>query len=238
MIHPDDEQMLHRLLGSDPSNGQSIPAVVAAECELWAKMTHRCGASGAIGYQLLIPMVRHLGLGPPQVAEKQPDVDWHKTPAGTRIEAHYLGGWQSGVFHGLAPHGALAIRLDCDSGEIREWMPRIVRLAKTPEEVCDTLSQTVAEVTTPAAKTAVEEPSTEAVEETIPVHPTITDPLKWLQANKGDAVYAQREGEYVDAKFVKVGKASRAKGVQTLHVRFDGDEEAVEVPVDLVTLAS
>ena len=216
MIHPDDEQALQRIL-----RRTDVPAEIAAECQRWARAYHAAGHSGALGTLALVSLVRICGVELPEVQNKSEQTVWHNLPAGTRVEAHFFGVWQPGTFCGLAPDGALAIRVDGDA-LVRECRPHVVRL---PGEAASESAQ--AETKQEAA------PASEPGDALGP-----PEPVDWLAVEPGEGVWATDDaGDVCDATFVKVGKTSD-KGVETLVVTFDGQTQPRELAVALVLKAA
>jgi hypothetical protein len=127
MIHHNDIEALHRLLGVD-----IIPADVLAEVEMRWAMFISGGASGPLNTIALIDAIRFCGKAPAKKKVDEAKIDWRKVPSdGTvRVEAMFFGGWMPGMFLGFVEHGTLAVRLD-DNPAIKECRPDMVRLAVT-----------------------------------------------------------------------------------------------------------
>ncbi len=158
MIHPHDEQSLQRMLGMS-----NIPGHVRDEAELWTQMYHRDGNSGPLGSKVLIPLVRSLGYAPPQLTKPTKAV-WQDLPAGSRVEAYFMGLWQAGVFQGLGPGGVLAVKLDTDPN-VRECRPDMVRLAGSSETLAKATSLAVVPPAgAPEAEMEIDGRSPEALE--------------------------------------------------------------------------
>jgi hypothetical protein len=258
-IHPDDETCLQRILRT-----QNLPANVLSECERWTRAYHGAGQSGPLsagpsGLVGLIALARFAGAELPEIENKPSATIWNTVRVNTRIEAHFGGVWIPGVFNGLAPNGALAVKLDHEAG-VREVYPHVIRLPgvnpdaavagqsaeAAPKDAPNTQpaaasDQDSGKLPQPNMKEALKEQPAEQ-SAALPVatqEPPPTDPsLDWLKVMRGDRVWAQRNGDYEDATFEKIGLAGSKNGVETLLVVFEGVPEPVEVPASDVTLAT
>lgn len=129
MIDQFDEETLRRITGLE-----NIPEDLLAEYNIWRKMYHSAGSSGSLGSIGCIGAARSLGYGPKVVEKVEEKVSWRDYPhdGSTRVEAHFFGSWQPGVYLGFVDSGMLAIRLD-DDDNVKECLPHVVRLAESDE---------------------------------------------------------------------------------------------------------
>lgn len=129
MIHKDDYDAMERMF-----RGSEIPEDLLNEYELQRRMASSYGHVGALGMNLVIPMMRALGYG--KVVEVTAEnVDWRRH-IGEEVIAQYGDQQAPGKLVGLGVNGRLALNLT-GYGEVE--LPRYcVRLAPTQELVVDT----------------------------------------------------------------------------------------------------
>lgn len=202
MIHPNDEQSLLRMLGTD-----TLPKAVRDECELRTKMYHRDGNSGAMRSLALIDLLRYLKLKPVALEASPDKIDWRKYPqdGSVRIEAKYFGEWQPGKFLGFVEHGMLAIRLDGDA-MVRESRPDNVRLLEV-QSLSDEQDKPDARAllleSTEKAKAVVEPDADDVPDEEYdePEEATGGDGW-WLNAKSGAKVWVNVNDDVIDGVLV------------------------------------
>lgn len=235
-IHPDDEQTLQRILRTN-----DIPTNVVEECQRWTRAYHGAGHGGPIGTLALISVVRLCGVELPAIDSKPKQTAWSNVPVNTRVEAHFFGSWQQGTFLGLGPGGVLAVRVDMD-GQVRECYPHVVRLPGGKSDIASlppspAMKDVLATAEVPQSSKA-KKAAAESVE---PEKPPEAKPFDWSKANRGDLVWAERDGDVCDARFERVMMMSNdgsGDRVETLLVVFDGEDIPQEVPAASSTLAS
>lgn len=105
MIHTDDYDAMARMFGDG-----ELPEDVVEEYEVQRRMTFAFGHSGALGMNLLIPMLRGLGYG--KIVDKpQENVDWRRH-IGEEVIAQYGDEQVPGRLRGLSENGRLELNLD------------------------------------------------------------------------------------------------------------------------------
>lgn len=104
MIHPDDYEAIERMF-----RGTNIPDDLVAEYEVQRLMASAYGHSGALGMNLVIPLMRALGYG--KVAEKVAlNVDWRKH-VGSAVVAQYGDSKVVGKVLGFGSNSRLVLEL-------------------------------------------------------------------------------------------------------------------------------
>jgi len=110
MIHPNDYSAMEKMFGNS-----DLPEDVRREYAVVRKMADAYGHSGALGLNLVIPMLRRLGYG--KIVEKPvQNVDW-RNEMGARVVAQYGDVLAEGVLSGLGMNGRLWVALD-EYGEV------------------------------------------------------------------------------------------------------------------------
>lgn len=243
MIHLQDRDSLARMLG----NGD-VPDSVELEYGIRQRMYHSEGGSGPLGAMALISMLRFLGLGPDSGKEVQEQVNWLDIPDnGTvRVEAEFYNEWAPGTYLGIIEHGTLAVRLDCDP-LVRECRPDKVRLStRTDRPSAVSEAPAAAVLYEPKQEPAVEpevaipdnveaspvdevvETSVENGDEPAESVAAASTGINWAKVNRGDKVWVEDGGDYVDGEFI-------AWRGEMVCVKVAGSER--EVQPDLVTYA-
>lgn len=125
MIHQDDYDAMTRMF-----RDTTIPDDVCEEYEVVRRMASSYGHVGALGMNLVVPMMRMLGYGK-LVEKKVVNVDW-RHHIGENVTAEYGDRRVSGKIVGLGVNGRLVLELDGYSGEVE--LPRYcVQLKPEPE---------------------------------------------------------------------------------------------------------
>jgi hypothetical protein len=124
LIHPNDYAAMEKLF-----RGQDIPDDLVDEYEIQRKMCDAYGHVGALGMNLVIPMMRRLGYGK-IVQQTVENVDWRRH-MGENVIASYGDQKVAGKLTGLGIHHLLGIELQ---GYGYVELPRYcVQLAPTRE---------------------------------------------------------------------------------------------------------
>jgi hypothetical protein len=234
MIHPQDERSLQRMLGES-----EIPTELVAEYELRLSLYHRDGNSGPLGTVGMIDLVRSLGLGRKPAVENAKVVSWRDYPndGSVRVEARFFGEWMPGVYLGFVDSGTIAVRIDGDAF-VKECRPDMVRIAKPEPEANDDIPDSRAsllespkqdepDVTEPKAERIAVPQAVAAGEDEVP-------DVNWSTVKSGSAVWAEVDGDYVNAEFVEA--LDLPEGT-TLVVRVSGEDSPRHCPASTVTYA-
>lgn len=182
MILPNDEESIRRMLGCD-----EIPAEIEPEYDLWLRMRHRDGATGALGPDLMLCLIRQLKLTPPAAVVTDEQVDWRRVPKGARVVVSVNTGDHLGTYQGKVDFGTLAILLDGDR-YVREIN---VRYVKPHHEHSTDLNLTDDDTATDATPGAY-------ADQVIDLDDDHRTPVDWTQYKRGTKVYVQTDEDVFD----------------------------------------
>lgn len=181
MILPNDEDTIRRMLGV-----QEIPTSVLPEYVLWLRMHHRDGASGPLGHDLCLCLLRSLKLEPPKVTERAQDVDWRSIPVGTKVVIKDGHTTSYGTYRGKVDYGTLGVMIE-NSAFVQEVNARFVQ----PHQVATDI-KVVEEDRNEAYETASRGDEIDLDEGPI---------VNWEDVKRGDTVYVVDDEASIEGTF-------------------------------------
>lgn len=184
MILPSDEESIQRMLGVT-----EIPATIEPEYDVWLRMRHRDGATGPLGSDLCLCLLRKLGIDPPAYVEPEGGTDWRKVAVGARVIVEMSVGTHLGVYRGKIDVGTIGVLLDGEK-YVREINKRHVKLHDE----------------TPDLNVDPDDPHSESP--VIDLDETAT--VDWTQYKRGDKVWVETSDDVLDGTFwqAKDGKVT------------------------------
>lgn len=208
MVHPDDLDVFGRITGH-----RTLTPEFEEEYAIWLKMHHRNKRQGGLG-DLMIPLLRSLGIMPKSEEIARQKIDWAKVDLGRRVIVNTDTGPREGSYAGLRDFGILAIRYDNDP-MLRHANPHQVVFVEDGIQALPVAPPVKERIVEPqTAPTIADEP-----EEIEAYRPDRDDPdpmagtkdapklenKEWYKRATGSTVYVQAGVDTAEGQLVSVG---------------------------------